>query len=453
MFRRGRTVAGSRVRGRVTPHRYDEPVRPLRRLESTTLARTVGTIRSDANLRGVTSAAHVAIASALALVTWRALQQPWVDQFAEPTVVLALRWGLPLASAAASAFAVIAGRVARDPTRLLVADATSWLGQLVVVFALALAPLDRDVVGVLFVTAVAARFAPAVVAAVRSEAALPFFFAVAVAVYASLAVWHQAGSLPLGDQVHYLLTADRLAHGSVDGTIDAALFRKLTTLEPNEADIATHLPNAPTRPRTIQGYALPLLLLPGWLVGGRLGAELVVAFIAAAASAITALILRDTIVSSRLRGAVWAMAAFLPPALLIAFHLYPNVVGAAAIGAAYRFGFTAPTRRPLLAGAFAGLTLLLNPRDGFVLLILLAATAWSGRRVLGRLALAAGAVAGIAIGSDAVLYGVPLPYAGYLFGTAAAQALTHAATLPFRFWGRLPATRSARTFGPAASAP
>src|SRR5712691_4746 len=107
------------------------------------VARSAASSRSDANLPGVASVAHLVIASVLALVTWRALQQAWVDQLVDPAVVVAVRWGIPVASAAASALAVVAGWAARRARRLLVADAASWLGQVVVLFALALVPIDR----------------------------------------------------------------------------------------------------------------------------------------------------------------------------------------------------------------------------------------------------------------------------------------------------------------------
>src|SRR5437868_13862536 len=109
-----------------------------------------------------------------------------------------------------------------------------------------------------------------------------------------------------GDQVHYLLATDRLAHGNLDATTDSALFRKLTTIDPSEADVATHVVSASPGPRTVQGYALPLLLLPGWVVAGRFRAELVLALAAAWAATMTYLLLRGTVADARLRGWVWA---------------------------------------------------------------------------------------------------------------------------------------------------
>src|SRR4029077_10016967 len=116
-----------------------------------------------------------------------------------------------------------------------------------------------------------------------------------------------------------------------------------------------------------------------------------------------ALILRDTIANVRLRGAVWAMTTFLAPGVLLAFHIYPNAFGAAAIGFAYRFGVTAPARRPLLAGIAAGLTLFLNPRDGLVLARLVVRVWWAGWREFRRFAIGAVAVALVAAIANAFL--------------------------------------------------
>ena len=185
-------------------------------------------------------------------------------------------------------------------------DAVSYAGLLILLLALSLGGLSRDLVGLLFIAAISARFAPTILTAIAGAPG-PLLFASALAVYVCLAAWHQAASLPLGDQVHYLLATDRLAHGTLDATIDPGLFRMLTTIDPGDPDIATHVVNTPAGARTVQGYALPLLLLPGWVAAGRFGAELVVALAAAWAATMTYLILRDTVADTGLRGWVWAM--------------------------------------------------------------------------------------------------------------------------------------------------
>ena len=141
------------------------------------------------------------------------------------------------------------------PRRFFALDAISWGTLLVLVFALTLGRLDREYVGVLFVLALAVRVAPAVLACVEADRSLALVFATAFTAYAALAAWHQAAALPLGDQVHYLLVADRLAHGSVDATLDADLFRRLSTLTASDFDSATHVFNTPLGPRAIQNSA------------------------------------------------------------------------------------------------------------------------------------------------------------------------------------------------------
>ena len=407
----------------------------------------------------MTRVAHAICAAVAAVLLWRALAQVWVDETATDAVTSeVIRIAIPAFSAAASALAIAAGAVTSRPRRFFVLDAISWGVLLVIVFALTLGRLDREYIGVLFVLALAVRIAPAVVACVEGDRPLWLVFATAFTAYAALAAWHQAAALPLGDQVHYLLVADRLAHGSVDATIDADLFRRLSTLTASDFDSVTHLFNTPLGPRAIQGYAIPLLLLPGWLAAGRFGAELVVAFFAALASVATALILRDTIASVRLRGAVWAMTTFLAPGVLLAFHIYPNAFGAAAIGFAYRFGITAAVRRPLVAGIAAGLTLFLNPRDGLVLAVLLVAMWWVSRSDFRRFAIGAAAVGLVAAVSNAFLYGIPLPYIGYFLAVVYPQgvssdAVTAISFVSFEFWIGLPGMLFDRTFGIAGVAP
>jgi hypothetical protein len=402
---------------------------------------------------------HAAFALLAAVLLWRALAQVWVDETATEAVTSeVLRLAIPAFSAAASALAIAAGVVTSRPRPFFALDAISWSVLFVIVFALTLGRLDREYIGVLFVLALAVRVAPAVIACVEGDRPLRLVFATAFTAYAALAAWHQAAALPLGDQVHYLLVADRLAHGSVEATIDADLFRRLSTLTASDFDSVTHLFNTPLGPRAIQGYAVPLLLLPGWLGAGRFGAELVVAFFAALASVATALILRDSIASVRLRGVVWAMTTFLAPGVLLAFHIYPNAFGAAAIGFAYRFGITAPVRRPLLAGIAAGLTLFLNPRDGLVLAVLLVAMWWVGRRDFQRFAIGAAAVALVAAISNAFVYGVPLPYIGYFLAVVypkgvSSDAVTAISFVSFEFWIALPGMLFDRTFGIAGVAP
>src|SRR5437773_5933561 len=196
--------------------------------------------------------AHAGIALVAALLLWRALAQVWVDETATDAVTSeVLRLAIPAFSAAASALAIAAGFITARPRRFLVLDAIAWGVLLLLVFALTLGRLDREYIGVLFVLALAVRLAPAVLACVEADRSLALVFATAFTAYAALAVWHQAAALPLGDQVHYLLIADRLAHRSFDATLDADLFRRLSTLTASDFDSATHVFNTPLGPRAI----------------------------------------------------------------------------------------------------------------------------------------------------------------------------------------------------------
>src|SRR5437763_7149179 len=130
---------------------------------------------------------------------------------------------------------------------------------------------------------------------------------------------------------------------------------------------------------------------------------------------------------------------------------------AAAIGFAYRFGVTAPMRRPLLAGVAVGLTLFLNPRDGLVLAVLLVAMWWLGRRDFPKFAIGAAAVAAVAAASNAVIYGVPLPYVGYFLAVVyprgvSSDAVTSTSFLSAELWIALPGMLFVRPFGRAGAA-
>ena len=384
-------------------------------------------------------AAYAVFAALGALVLWRALSQSWVDASVPPEAVPTVRVAIPLLSAYASGLAIVVRRY-RD-------DALSLAALVLLVSVMGAGPVSRDAAGLFFVAAIALRFAPPIGALVRVERPFILVFLAAFGVYAGLAAWSTIATAAYGDQVHYLLTADRIAKGSADVTIDSAIFYPLVGALPNAEDRATHIVDTASGPRPVQGYVFPLLLAPGWALAGRLGAGLTGALFAAWASAQTALLLREVLPSVRWRGAVWAMTSFLPPLVTLAAFIYPNALAAAVIVTAYRLLFTRAPRSTALGGALLATTLLLTPRDGIALVAL--APFVRDRRFF----VAAGAVAMIAIASNGILYGVPLPYAGYVFGMGAAQAVTGQSTLTFQFWVGLPAMLFDRTFGVAGSAP
>jgi hypothetical protein len=399
--------------------------------------------------------AHALFGLLLALLSWRALEQPWLaDQTRDPWAAAAIRAGIPLVTLAGSALSIWAGRLGGDARRALRQDAASGALLFVTIFVLALGGIPRDTVGLVFVLTVATRLGPAAYHAVRHGAPPVFVFALAFAAYAPLAGWRVAASLPLGDQVFYLLSAERLARGSLDATIDPRRFFELVGLVPQALDAATHVVNAPAGARTVQGYVMPALLAPGWILGGEVGATLVIALVAAFVAAQTWLLLGETVDDARAVRVAWALMAFLAPLVLLATHVYPNAPGAALIVMGYRYAYTARTRRPALAGALVGATAFLNPRDGLALLVLAPfALRWSRDEKL-RAALAAVALVLVAAIVSGLAYGIPLPFVGYLYGTGAAQdATSEPSWSVLRVHVALPAILFDRVFGIAGTAP
>jgi hypothetical protein len=403
--------------------------------------------------------AHAIFGLGATLMAWRALEQQWLaDQIHDPWALAAIQVGIPAAIALGSVLAIVAGLLSGNPRRAFRNDALSALAAFTGIFVLALGELPRDVVGLVFVFIVAARVAPWAWWAVRHGTPPAYVFALAFAFYAPLVGWRVAASLPYGDQVFYLLSAERLTQGSLDATIDPKRFFELLGVAPTGIDTATHVADAPAGPRLIQGYALPAILTPGWLLGAETGATIVIALFAAWASLQTWLLLSETgppaapgaLHAERI---AWALVTFCAPLALLAVHVYPNAVGAALIVTGYRYAFTARVRRPLLAGALLGATAFLNPRDGLVLLALAPfALAWARSA---RVQFARGAVA-LTIAASLVSYltfGVALPYAGYIFGTVTAQAIQAEPTWNFHFWVGLPAILFDRVFGVAGTAP
>jgi hypothetical protein len=400
----------------------------------------------------MTTVLHIAFGATLTAIMWRALAQEWPDQLGDPVLATALRIVFPLAAAAGSTLSVAAGLVGADTRRALRHDAASALALFVGLFVIALGPIPRDVIGLVVVLALAARLLPAARLVIRSGAPPVFIFALCFAAYAGLGAWRVASSLPLGDQIFYLLAADRVAHGDFDARIDEGRFFRILGIPPTPSDTATHVVNVPAGPRLIQGYAFPALLAPGWVVAGELGAALIVALFAAWTAMQTWLLLGELLPGSRAARVAWALVALLVPVASLATHIYPNAIGAAAIVTGYRHAFTARHRRPLLAGLALGATAFLNPRDGLIAFALAPFVAGYGRPVLARFAAGAAIAVVASAAVDAVAYGIPIPYAGYLVG-AATPSGDLPSTFTFQLWVGLPAMLFDRTFGIAGVAP
>src|SRR5438093_5728077 len=400
------------------------------------------------------SIAHAAFGIAVTAIIARALDQPWLaQQLGDAWTVDALRAGIAVATITGTVLSLVSGYVSREYARAFRHDALSACALLVAVFVLALGGISRDTAGLVFVLVVAVRLLPAAWWAARFGAPPLFVFALCFAFYAPLAGWRVAASLPLGDQVFYLLSAEKLAHGSLDATIDPRRFYELIGVDPQPVDAATHVAATPTGLRLVQGYALPAIVAPGWLLGGEVGATLVISLFAAWAATQTWLLLGETVGDRHAARIAWALATFCAPVALAAVHVYPNAVGAAVIATGYRLAFTARHRHAAIAGGLLGATALLNPRDGFVLLALLPFIRDWPRAQIVRFLFGAAALVLVAALVSLVTFGIPLPYVGYVFGTAAAQTIDPEPTWTFHFWVGLPAILFDRVFGIAGTAP
>lgn len=402
---------------------------------------------------------HAAIAALAAVEVVRALHRTHIrGVILDEPARFAFLIALPVASALASLVSLYIGARTGDSRGAFRSD----LGGLAV-FGGALAfvakddPLTREVVGLLYVGVLVARLAPLAwaIASGRIRSSVVTFI-VALLFYAPLAIWSGAATLAQGDQPHYLLAADAVAHGSLDLAPEYADPREFTRLSGTplaRTDIETHVAHAPRGERLVQGYGLAALLAPGWLFAGKNGALLALALIGALVSVQLLLLCRETVSDVRAAGMAWLVTSALVPLSNVTTVLYPNIVGAAAIVVAYRLLFTAPVRRPVLAGVVAAATLLLTPRDGVVIVFLIPFVFLAGRAAGVRF-VATLAVAFVAIGAlDLVVYGLPLPYAGYVYGIDAAQLLEGQPTLRPRPDVGLGGILFDRAFGLAGSAP
>ena len=401
---------------------------------------------------------HTLVAAVAGIELIRALHQSFMREIiVDEPARFAYLIAIPIASAAASLVAIAVGVRTGDARRAFVADLWGLGAAFASVVILSAGYETREIVGLLFVGVLVARLLPSALAiASGRERSVWLAFTVALLFYAPLALWSGAATSAQGDQPHYLLAADAIAHGSVDLApeyADAAAFTRLSATPLAHTDIETHLAHTPRGERLVQGYGLAAVLAPGWALAGKNGALLVMALIGAFVSVQILLLCRETVADRRAAGTAWLVATALVPLSNVTTVVYPNVVGAAAIVTAYRLLFTAPVRRPVLAGVIAAGTLLLTPRDGVVILFLLPFVLWSGRSVTLRF-VATLAVAFIAVAAlDLFVYGLPLPYAGYVFGIDAAQVLDGQPTLRPRADVGLGGILFDRAFGLAGSAP
>ena len=392
--------------------------------------------------------AALAAIALVPLVSLARIEEPVGVEAIRATLVLVL----PLASAAASAILIALDRI--HGTRSLRADAISFALALAVIARLLVAPVSRDGAGLVLVAAVAIRVAPVLLRAIGDRrTGRGLAFALSLVVYLALAMWGVVGMAAQGDQAHYLLAAEAIRRGTTDVDVayeEPGLYESLAQQQIVDEDRTAHVVTARGGSRLLQGYGLPVALLPGWTIAGRAGALATIALIAAYASAQTQRLARDVAGDSVPTRAAWALFAFSVPFLSFATETFPNALGAALIVSVARWGLVADA--PARAGIAAGLTLFLTPRDGLTAALLAAAALVLGR---GRVPLIAGALAIAAVAALAAfaIYGVPVPYAGYFLGAAQVDRISDEKLVALRPAVALPGMLFDRAFGLAGTAP
>ncbi len=185
---------------------------------------------------------------------------------------------------------------------------------------------------------------------------LAMLAAAAVAVLAGApGAWAPAtyGARTTADEPHYLLTTISLAEdGDLDLSDELAAGRAATfhraTLPVQERRLADGRMPAPHDP------LLPALLVPGWLIGGWVGAKLTIALLAGALAALLVwTAVRRLAVPPVLAATGVALFAASMPLAPYATQVYPELPAALAVTAAVAAGTGRLDRRALIAVAVA----------------------------------------------------------------------------------------------------
>ena len=398
--------------------------------------------------------AHAAIAVAGAALMFALVNGSAATAIDEPTERLVFVRLLVAATLAASAAAVAVGLLFGRQRAMLAADlATLAAAAGVVAVRLLVGSVSRDGLGLLLVGFVVARFAPVLVHLVADgRGGARLVFAVSAAAYAAFGVWGVIGMLAQGDQPHYMLAAEAMRRGSLDSRplYDGPLYSRLSGEEAS-IEAITQVIETPAGSRFAGGYGLSLVILPGWALAGRVGAVLTMCVVGALASAAAFLLARD-ILGDRWEARLgWLVTTWTVPFLSYTTTVYPNIVGALLILAGTRWLTTSRVPRPALAAVACGLTLFLTPRDGLSVLLLLPFALLLDRRSLRRYAVGLVAMLLLSTAVNAVVYGSPLPYAGYLVGRSSLELRPPPFAL--RPDVALPGLLFDRAFGLAGSAP
>jgi hypothetical protein len=183
----------------------------------------------------------------------------------------------------------------------------------------------------------------------------------------------------------------------------------------------------------LPGYAAGRLLLPGYPLGGRLGATLVIAAIGALAAAVAYRLCRDLGCPRPAAFWAWVVLALTPPFLVASGHVYPELPAALLALGLVRIVLRLPDAAPWRLGAVAAgaaALVLLKQRYGPLAAGLLV---WAAIRVARRARwVTAGLLAAVVLGAAGLVLTNPLPALGP--GIAPAALVRVLLDWPSRMW-------------------
>jgi hypothetical protein len=270
----------------------------------------------------------------------------------------------------------------------------------------------------------AARLAPPAwpAAAGRWAAARPhaFAFATAFVLYATVGLWYTTRLRVSGDEPHYLVMAQSLWR---EGDLDLQdNYAREDWREYTPGPVGTHYgaPRQDGRPYPAHSPGLPLLLAPAYAAGGRLACVVVMALAAAGLTVLVWWWALRFVISAEAAWASW-LAILGPPVLFYAFHIYTEVVSAAALYGALAFLATGPSAPAafaagIVAGTLPWLHVKMIPAAAAVGIV---APVRLRGRALAAFAAAAAVMAAVHLGYLQHVFGRPTPLA--IYGGAPSQ--------------------------------
>jgi hypothetical protein len=248
-------------------------------------------------------------------------------------------------------------------------------------------------------------------------------FAAAFALYAAVGLHYAAGVQVSGDEPHYLVMAQSLWRDHDLDLRDEYDGEEWSEFVPGPLRPHWGAPRADGRPYPAHSPGLPLLLAPAYALGGRSGAVLVMALVAAAAALVCQRLALRMTGNAPASLAAWLAVAG-APLFFYSFHLYTEAPSALAAGGSLAILLGSPAW-PGAAIAALGAAVLpwlhVKMIPAAVALGLVAGARLRGRALVAFVLVAGAAALGFALYYRAI-FGVGSPLA--LYGGVPADART-----------------------------